>query len=57
MAAVAFWRAGLILKILGGRIGLLTPQQVPAAKAAGHEIIKKCLKSLIIILTWIRIVI
>jgi hypothetical protein len=30
MAAVAFWRAGLIMKMLGGRIGLLKPQQVSA---------------------------
>jgi len=28
MAAVAFWRAGLMLKMLGGRFGLLTNQQV-----------------------------
>jgi hypothetical protein len=27
MAAVAFWRAGLILKTIGGRIGLSTPRQ------------------------------
>jgi len=28
MAAVAFWRAGLMLKMLGGRFGVLTNQQV-----------------------------
>ena len=28
MAAVAFWRAGLVLKMLGGRFGLLTNQRV-----------------------------
>jgi hypothetical protein len=30
MAAVAFWRAGLMLKMLGGRFGLSKPQQLPA---------------------------
>jgi hypothetical protein len=30
MAAIAFWRAGLMLKMLGGRIGLLKPEQVSA---------------------------
>ena len=30
MAAVAFWRAGLMLKMLAGRIGLLKPDQVSA---------------------------
>ncbi|MBI5946066.1 MAG: hypothetical protein HY864_17020 [Chloroflexi bacterium] len=30
MAAVAFWRAGLIVKMIGGRIGLLKQQQVGA---------------------------
>ena len=30
MAAVAFWRAGLMLKMLGGRLGLLKPEQVSA---------------------------
>ncbi len=28
MAAVAFWRAGLMLKMIGGRIGLTKPRQV-----------------------------
>jgi hypothetical protein len=30
MAAVAFWRAGLILKTIWGRYGFSKPQQVPA---------------------------
>ncbi len=30
MAAVAFWRAGLIIKMLGGRIGVSKPEQVSA---------------------------
>ena len=30
MAAVAFWRAGLMLKMLGGRLGLLKPEPVSA---------------------------
>jgi hypothetical protein len=41
MAAVAFWRAGLMLKMLGGKIGWLTHQQVPAAKETSQEIVKK----------------
>ena len=37
MAAVAFWRAGLLLKMLGGRISLLSPQQAhPPVKATGR---------------------
>jgi hypothetical protein len=32
MAAVAFWRAGLMLKMLGGRFGLLTNKQVKASQ-------------------------
>jgi hypothetical protein len=31
MAAVAFWRAGLMIKMLGGRFGLLEAQQVSAS--------------------------
>ena len=34
MAAVAFWRAGLILKMLWGRSGLLGPQQTKASREA-----------------------
>lgn len=34
MAAVAFWRAGLLLKMLWGRFGLSKPQQVPVKKEA-----------------------
>ena len=34
MAAVAFWRAGLMTKMLGERIGLLRPQQAQARKEA-----------------------
>jgi hypothetical protein len=40
MAAVVFWRAGLVLKRLGRRIGGLELQQVLAEKP-GQEIIKK----------------
>ena len=32
MAAVAFWRAGLMLKMLWGRLGFSKPQQVSAGK-------------------------
>jgi hypothetical protein len=32
MAAVAFWRAGLLLKMLGERFGLLTNQQATASQ-------------------------
>lgn len=32
MAAVAFWRAGLMMKIIGGRLGFLEPQQASAVK-------------------------
>ena len=32
MAAVAFWRAGLIVKMAWGRIGLLKPQQVERSR-------------------------
>jgi len=34
MAAVAFWRAGLMLKMLWGRFGFLKPQQVSAGEEA-----------------------
>ena len=34
MAAVAFWRAGLMLKMLWGRLGFSKPQQVSAEKDA-----------------------
>lgn len=34
MAAVAFWRAGLALKMIGTRIGLLRPQQTEAPREA-----------------------
>ncbi|HSM72001.1 MAG TPA: hypothetical protein VK851_10700 [Anaerolineales bacterium] len=34
MAAVAFWRAGLMMKMLGERFGFLEPQQASAEKAA-----------------------
>jgi hypothetical protein len=33
-AAVAFWRAGLMLKMLGGRFGFFRPQQVEAREEA-----------------------
>ena len=32
MAAVAFWRAGLVLKVLGGRFSISKPQQVEASR-------------------------
>jgi len=34
MAAVAFWRAGLMLKMIGGRFGLFRPQQIEAREEA-----------------------
>jgi hypothetical protein len=34
MAAVAFWRAGLMVKLIGERFGLLKPQQVSAEPEA-----------------------
>ena len=34
MAAVAFWRAGLMLKMLWGRFGFSKPQKVPAGDEA-----------------------
>ncbi len=34
LAAVAFWRTGLVLKMLGTRFGLFRPQPVPAEKEA-----------------------
>ena len=40
MAAVAFWRAGLMLKILWGRFGFSKNLQVLAAKEPGQESIK-----------------
>lgn len=41
MAAVAFWRAGLTLKMLWGRFRFSKPQQVSALNEAGQEAIKK----------------
>ncbi len=34
MAAVAFWRAGLMLKMFWGRIGVTKPRQIPAEEEA-----------------------
>ena len=34
MAAVAFWRAGLMVKTVWGRLGLLNPQQIEASREA-----------------------
>jgi hypothetical protein len=34
MAAVAFWRAGLMMKTVWGRFRLLKPQQVEAGEEA-----------------------
>jgi hypothetical protein len=41
MAAVAFWRAGLMLKTVWGRFGLAKPRQVPVELEPGQEFIKK----------------
>ena len=41
MAAVAFWRAGLMLKMLWGRLGFSKPQRAPAWSEASQETIKK----------------
>jgi hypothetical protein len=40
MAAVAFWRAGLMLKLLWGRFGFSKNLQVLAAKEPGQESVK-----------------
>lgn len=40
MAAVAFWRAGLMLKTIWGRTSFAKPQQVPVQKEPGQESIK-----------------
>lgn len=41
MAAVAFWRAGLMLKIVWGRYGFSKPQQVPAGLEPNINSIEK----------------
>lgn len=41
MAAVAFWRAGLMLKMLGARFGFSKHQQFPAEMESGQELVKK----------------
>ena len=41
MAAVVFWRTGLMLNMLGGRIALLRPRQAWANKATGQETVKE----------------
>jgi hypothetical protein len=41
MAAVAFWRAGLMLKIVWGRIGYSRPQQVPAGLETSVKPVEK----------------
>ena len=41
MAAVAFWRAGVLLKAIGGRFGILRARQASAAIELGQESIKK----------------
>lgn len=41
MAAVAFWRAGLVVKMIGGRIRWRGPRQARAWNEAGQETIKK----------------
>jgi hypothetical protein len=41
MAAVAFWRAGLMLKMLWGRFGLAKPQPAPAGLEAGINSLEK----------------
>jgi hypothetical protein len=40
MAAVAFWRAGLIVKILWGRFGLSQKLSLSTEKHAGQDSIK-----------------
>jgi hypothetical protein len=41
MAALAFWRAGLMMKTVWGRFGFSKPQQVSAAIELGQETVKK----------------
>jgi hypothetical protein len=41
MAAVAFWRAGLILKMLWRRVDLSKPRQEPVWSEVGQETVKK----------------
>jgi hypothetical protein len=41
MAAVAFWRAGVLLKTIGERFGVFKPRQASAAIELGQESIKK----------------
>ena len=41
MAAVAFWRAGLVVKTIWGRFGFSIPKQVSAAIELGQETVKK----------------
>ncbi|HJS18134.1 MAG TPA: hypothetical protein VJ785_05275 [Anaerolineales bacterium] len=41
MAAVAFWRAGLMLKVLWGRFGFSKPLQVSAAREQGQDFVRK----------------
>ena len=41
MAAVAFWRAGLMLKTVWGRFNLSRPQQASTAIEPGQEFVKK----------------
>jgi hypothetical protein len=41
MAAVAFWRAGLVVKTIWGRFGFSKPQRVSAAIELGQETVKK----------------
>lgn len=41
MAAVAFWRAGLVLKIVWGRLGFSMPPQALTELETGQEFVKK----------------
>ena len=41
MAAVAFWRAGLVLKTIWGKFGYSKPHQVSAAANPGREAVEK----------------
>jgi hypothetical protein len=41
MAAVAFWRAGLMLNMLRGRVGLLKPRTLSAAGGSGQDPVNK----------------
>jgi hypothetical protein len=41
MAAVAFWRAGLMLKMMWGRFGFPKNEKPSAVKVPGQEFVKE----------------